>query len=151
MYFRCSSLLLLFSVATALTCNICGPGNTIGEQAGVVTLVYEGVERKQNCQKWQDSNLISEEWCQENMLDYTKNICKCIQSDGTLLIDLIEPTASPAPTQAGPPPTPRNPVVNVPTTSPPVGGGTSSATRLLAHAWMSSALVLGGVAVAMGL
>ena len=99
--------LITLSAATtfALECNICGPGtqNIMGEQLGIVTLVYEGQELKQNCEKWQDSLLISEEWCEENMLEYTYDICKCILPDGTLLKDnYAAPTVSPAPTFGDP-------------------------------------------------
>jgi hypothetical protein len=98
---RVLSFLSLFSTTWALECNICGPGtqNIMGEQLGIVTLEYEGVQYKQNCEKWQDSLLISEEWCEENMLEYTYDICKCVLPDGSLVKDsIVFPTASPAPT-----------------------------------------------------
>jgi len=90
---RCSLFLLIstapFFLANGLDCNICGPGtkNFMLEPKGVVTIDYDGAERKQNCDGWQKSQLISEEWCEANMLRYTYLICKCAQTDGTLLKD----------------------------------------------------------------
>ncbi|GAX18786.1 hypothetical protein FisN_26Hh085 [Fistulifera solaris] len=98
-----SFLSLFLSTSRALECNICGSGNRMTEQLGVVTLEYEGAQYKQNCEKWQDSLLISEEWCEQYMVEYTYDICKCVLPDGTLLKDsIVFPTASPAPTFADP-------------------------------------------------
>lgn len=99
------SLLFIWTTTFALECNICGPGtqNRMAEQLGIVTLIYEGTEYKQNCEKWQSSLLLSEEWCEENILEYTYDICKCVLPDGSLLKDSIAfPTASPAPTFSDP-------------------------------------------------
>ena len=100
------ALLAGTQLASALDCNICGPGteNIIQNPTGVVNIVYEGVQRRQNCIKWQESKLVSEEWCEENFLEYTKEICQCSTKDGVFLSDIPEPTASPAPTVEGAPP-----------------------------------------------
>lgn len=129
---------LIATTTLALECNICGPGtqNIMGEQLGVVTLEYEGVEYKQNCEKWQDSKLLSEEWCAENMLEYTYDICKCVLPDGSLVKDAYSPpTVSPAPTfpdPTGPGPSPNSPVVPVsPSTNPDAGTSSSSRASVL--------------------
>jgi hypothetical protein len=76
--------------------NICGPGtdNIIGDEAGVVELDWLGIKRKQTCLRWQQTKLLSEEWCVANIMDYTVEVCKCKRKDGTLLMTAA-PTASP--------------------------------------------------------
>lgn len=123
------------SITNALDCNICGPGtdNEMGNPKGVVTINYENYDYKQNCLKWQESRLLAEAWCEENILEYTKTLCQCMTRDGIFLKDIPEPTASPAPTYEAPPPTNRNDVGEVPTIGSPTGnngpGTTSDAQR----------------------
>ena len=103
MRFRSIVLLCLIPAAYAVQCNICGPGTTnyMADPQGVVTITVDNIPRKQNCQKWQNSLLISEEWCIANILKYTPMKCKCTAKGGTLLVDLTAPTVSPAPSAQG--------------------------------------------------
>ena len=73
-------LLLLFIPFSSLAqdCNICGDGNYIGFPTGVVTIVYEGLEKKNNCQSWSEivknPVTISDYYCRNEMLNYTAEV-----------------------------------------------------------------------------
>ena len=73
-------LLLLFIPFSSLAqdCNICGDGNYIGFPTGVVTIVYEGLEKKNNCQSWSEivknPVAISDYYCRNEMLNYTAEV-----------------------------------------------------------------------------
>ena len=144
MHLTASSLLLLLSfpsAALALKCNICGPGtsNFIREPTGVVTITWDGIPYKQNCQKWQDSKLVPESWCAENILDYTTDICKCQRPDGVLLKDLIPPTVSPAPSMGGWQPSLSNPD-EIPDSGKPANGENSGGVLMFGFSWAVGAI-----------
>ena len=113
-----------FVAARAQNCNICGDGNSIQFPQGVVSFVYQGVMRKNNCKTWQDivknPNTISDSFCRNEMLTYTVDVCRCTTPSGALLAAIfVSPTASPAP---GGPPKGQNP--SSPASSP--SGSSSS-------------------------
>jgi hypothetical protein len=73
-------------------CNICGEGNSIQYPKGVVEFDYEGQHLKNSCSSWQNivknPVAISDEFCRNEMLQYTKGPCLCTNPDGKLLFDL---------------------------------------------------------------
>lgn len=91
---RLLSLLFLVTAAVAQDCNICGDGNSIQYPQGVVEFVYQGVKRKNNCQRWQDivknPNAISDEFCRGEMLRYTLDKCRCTDPEGRAVKDYWE-------------------------------------------------------------
>jgi len=64
--------------ASAQDCNICGDDNFIGYPIGIVSFTYEGEERKNNCQTWQDivknPVAISDDFCRNEMIYYTAEV-----------------------------------------------------------------------------
>jgi hypothetical protein len=82
-------------------CNICGDGNSIQYSVGVVEFIYQGKSVKNSCKNWQDVvknvNAISDEFCRNEMLQYTKDVCRCTTPDGDLLSDISPPTVAPTP------------------------------------------------------
>jgi len=76
-----SLFFVVLSLTNALDCNICGTGNVIGNEKGVVTIRYEGQEYTQNCETWQQSLLLTNAWCEQYMVDYTEEICACRRAD----------------------------------------------------------------------
>jgi hypothetical protein len=108
-----SAMLRLFvfiatlAAASSQDCNICGEGNSIQAPTGVVEFVYQGQARKNNCQTWQNivknPNAISDEFCRNEMLQYTVVVCSCTAPDGTLVADtFMPPTTAPANTTMNP-------------------------------------------------
>ena len=82
-------------------CNICGQGNSIGFPTGIVSFEYEGEQQTNNCQTWQQIVMnpvaISDDFCRNEMLAFTLEVCRCYNEDGTFLTDLLsQPTPSPA-------------------------------------------------------
>lgn len=79
-------------------CNICGEGNLIGSTTSVVEFVYKGETVKNNCLRWSqivvNPNAISEQFCKEEMLNYTIDKCRCTTPDGNLLSDIIKESMS---------------------------------------------------------
>ena len=73
-------LLLLFIPFSSLAqdCNICGDGNYIGFPTGVVTITYNGVVLKNNCQTWSEivknPVAISDEYCRNELLNHTVEV-----------------------------------------------------------------------------
>jgi hypothetical protein len=97
----CLTVLLHAAPLNAQDCNICGDGNVIGNSLGVVKFVYQGTEVKNNCERWQEIvgnvNAISDEFCRNEMFQYTKDVCSCSTPEGDLLSDLSPPTEAPTP------------------------------------------------------
>jgi hypothetical protein len=104
---RCCKILLhhvaaLLAAASvqAQDCNICGEGNSIQYPQGVVEFEYQGEKRKNNCQEWQrivmNPNAINDDFCRNEMLNYTMAPCLCTTADGKLLTDLAASTIAPS-------------------------------------------------------
>jgi hypothetical protein len=91
----------------------------------------ESFPTTQNCLKWQDNKKITEKWCEENILEYTKVPCQCATADGIFLKDIPEPTASPQPTVAPVPTANREDVAPIldPNRQNTEGNSTSGATE----------------------
>jgi hypothetical protein len=102
----CVILTAIFSpVVQSQNCNICGDGNSIQYPQGVVEFVYDGVERKNNCETWQDivknPVAISDDFCRNEMIKYTAVPCRCTTPAGdSAAASMKPPTKSPAPTPA---------------------------------------------------
>jgi hypothetical protein len=94
-------VLLLVAPSQAQDCNICGDGNSIQFPQGVVEFTYQGTKLKNSCVNWQETvknvNAISDEFCRNEMLQYTKDRCRCTTPEGDLLSDLAPPTIAPTP------------------------------------------------------
>jgi len=80
-------------------CNICGPGNAIAFGTGVVTFVYEGEERTNNCDSWQEivknPVAISSDFCRNEMPRITAEPCRCYNElTGEATVDLFTPEPS---------------------------------------------------------
>jgi hypothetical protein len=105
-FFLCVLVMaVLASVAQSQNCNICGDGNSIQYPQGVVEFVYDGVERKNNCETWQDivknPIAISDDFCRNEMIKYTAVPCRCTTPNGdSVAASMKPPTKSPAPTPA---------------------------------------------------
>ena len=138
-----------FASCMALECNICGPGtnNIMLNPKGTFSITFDGEQfpTKQNCEKWQASKKITEHWCEQHILEYTKVACQCSTPDGTFLKDIPEPTASPQPTFAPLPTVNREDVAPIldPTRQNTEGNLTSGATEEIGK------LILTGVAAMM--
>jgi len=134
-------LALLLSTALALECNICGPGNEMTLEKGIVVLEYEGVEYKQNCQKWQDNQMIPEDWCEQNMLQYTYQACGCFDpANQAFLSDVLAPTTSPTTQEEFESSGPRGSVEEV--EEQPQGDNDASGSVVLAAGLAMGALLL---------
>jgi hypothetical protein len=100
-FFLVCFVLLLVAPSQAQDCNICGDSNSIQYPQGVVEFMYEGTKVKNSCQRWQqvvqNVNAISDEFCRNEMLEYTKDVCRCTTPEGDLLSDLTPPTIAPTP------------------------------------------------------
>lgn len=107
-------------------CNICGEGNSIGDPKGVVEFEYEGNRLQNNCKTWQtivtNPVAISDEFCRNEMLQYTKEPCLCTNPAGELLFDLDTLAPTPSATLAGNP---------SPATVPNQVGGKTNTTEVL--------------------
>jgi len=86
----------------AQDCNVCGEDNFIGFPQGVVTFIYDGEERTNNCQMWQNivknPVVISDEFCRNEMIYFTAEPCRCFTPNDELVADLLavqQPTAGP--------------------------------------------------------
>jgi len=80
-------------------CNICGPGNAIAFGTGVVTFIYEGEERTNNCDSWQEivknPVAISSDFCRNEMPRITAEPCRCYNElTGEATVDLYTPEPS---------------------------------------------------------
>ena len=97
----CFIAILFVAPSDAQNCNICGEGNSIQYPQGVVEFVYQGTKVKNDCQRWQEvvrnPNAISDEFCRTELLQYTKDVCRCTTADGDLLSDLKPPSIAPTP------------------------------------------------------
>jgi hypothetical protein len=82
-------------------CNICGDNNSIQYGTGVVEFMYNGAKWKNSCLELektvQNVIAISDEFCRTELLQYTKDVCRCTTPDGDLLSDLPSPTIAPTP------------------------------------------------------
>ena len=100
-FLACFVAMLLVESLQAQNCNICGDDNSLQNPQGVVEFVYQGTKVKNNCMRWQEvvenENTISDEFCRTEMLQYTKNVCRCTTPEGDLLTDLTSPTIAPTP------------------------------------------------------
>ena len=96
--------MLLVASLQAQNCNICGDGNSLQNPQGVVEFVYQGTKVKNYCERWQqvvkNVNVISDEFCRTEMLQYTMDVCLCTTPEGALLSDLTSPTIAPTPSSA---------------------------------------------------
>lgn len=87
--FQTGVVVVLSAENQKMPCNICGEGNIILDFKGVVTMMYDGTNRTNNCQTWQQiahQGHIKEEYCQKQMLQYTARPCHCATQDGQQLV-----------------------------------------------------------------
>jgi hypothetical protein len=107
-------------------CNICGDGNSIQYPQGVVQFEYEGQHLKNSCSDWQNivknPNTISDAFCRNEMLQYTKEPCLCTTPGGELLSDLDTSAPTPSSVFVGNP---------TPTKVPNQVGGATNNTEVL--------------------
>jgi hypothetical protein len=106
-------------------CNICGDGNSIQYGQGVIEFMFNGKKWKNNCIEIQKSvqnvNAISDEFCRTELLQYTKDVCRCTTPEGDLISDLPTPTTAPTPSSV---------FVKIPTASGTIEAPTSSDTTV---------------------
>jgi hypothetical protein len=116
----------LSPVAESQVCNICGNGNSIQFPQGVVEFVYNGVERKNNCETWQEivknPVAISDDFCRNEMIKYTAVPCRCTTPSGDAVTVSMTPPSTMVPTQAK--------VTKSPTKTPTFAPATSAPTKL---------------------
>jgi hypothetical protein len=100
-FLACFIVVLFIAPSQAQDCNICGDGNSVQYPQGVVEFIYQGTKVKNSCERWQqvvqNVNAISDEFCRTEMLQYTKDVCRCTTAEGELLSDLTPPTIAPTP------------------------------------------------------
>jgi hypothetical protein len=102
MVLRTMLLRLITLVAATTTgsaqdyCNICGQGNLIQFPTGVVSFEYppgSGQPVENNCERWQqvvkNANVVSDDFCRNEMLQYTVEPCRCVAPDGELLSEVL--------------------------------------------------------------
>lgn len=101
-FLACLIAMLVVAPSQAQNCNICGDGNSIQYPQGVVEFIYGDQKLKNSCERWQEVvqnvNAISDEFCRTEMLQFTKDVCRCTTPEGDLLSDLSPPTMAPTPT-----------------------------------------------------
>lgn len=96
--------LLLFIVQITCSqsqdCNICGEGNSFYQPTGVVEFEYKNQTWKDSCKELQETVknpvAISDDFCRNEMLQYTKEPCLCATPDGVFLIDLETDAPTPS-------------------------------------------------------
>ena len=82
----------LLTAAIALECNICGPGNAIGKPEGILAIPVAGLDRVMSCQRWQESQEVTELFCQERMLQHAADPCECRLPSGSRVLQSQEQT-----------------------------------------------------------
>lgn len=81
---------LTVAAVRAQDCNICGQNNSLQFPQGVVSFTYQGEVRKNSCQNWQtivkNPNAISDDFCRNELLQYTVNVCRCTTMGGDAVV-----------------------------------------------------------------